>query len=141
MKTKHSLIVGLVALVGLLLGWGLRVDAQGIGFSLLIQSSGTPIGAVVGMNCSTNVTCTISGGIVQVSAAGGGGGSSYTQSFTSQTSVVLTHSLGTTTIVVQCFDNSSPPVEVGFDTLTLTDANNATVTFLTTQSGSCKVIS
>jgi hypothetical protein len=71
----------------------------------------------------------------------GGGGGAYSQSFTTQTSVTVAHNLGTTAVVTQCFDNSSPPVNIEWNKLTITDTNNVTVTFLVAQSGSCVVTS
>lgn len=68
-------LCGLGLFLGLMAGLGVRLRADGTtGFSLLIQSSGTPIGAAVGMNCGTNLTCSLKGGFVQVSASGGGSG-------------------------------------------------------------------
>lgn len=63
----------------------------------------------------------------------------YTQSFTAQTSVILTHNSNTTNIVVACYDNSVPPLYIGFNTLAVTNNNNATVTFSTSQTGNCVV--
>lgn len=88
--------------------------------------------AGAGVSCADGAgktTCTVSGA----------SGAAYSQSFTSQTSVVLTHSLGSSNIIVQCFDASTPPVNIEWNTLTVTDTNNATVTFLNAQSGYCVV--
>jgi len=63
----------------------------------------------------------------------------YSQSFSSQTSVALTHNLNTTVVIVQCYDNSTPPVWIDWNTLALTDANDVTVTFTNAQSGICYV--
>lgn len=52
----------------------LSVPAQAqnsiIGTVIQGQSGGTPIGGAVGVNCSTNVTCSIVAGILQVSVSG-----------------------------------------------------------------------
>lgn len=64
----------------------------------------------------------------------------YSQSFTSQTSVALTHNLGTTDVGVWCYDAGSPPSQVGWNTLQLTNSNTVTVTFSVSQSGKCVVI-
>ena len=63
----------------------------------------------------------------------------YSQTFTTQTSVALTHNLNTTAVITQCFDNATPPNEVGWDTLALTSANTVTVTFTNAQTGKCVV--
>lgn len=39
------------------------------GFSLIIQQSGTTTGAAVTLNCSTGMTCGLSGGVVSLSSA------------------------------------------------------------------------
>lgn len=86
----------------------------------------------------TGVTCSDANPVTTCAIPGIPSGF-YTQSFTTQTSVTLTHSLNTTVIIVQCYDNSTPRVFIEWDTLTLTDANNATVTFAQSQSGICYV--
>jgi hypothetical protein len=53
--------------------------------------------------------------------------------------VTLAHNLGTTVVIIQCYNNGTPPVNIEWDTLTLTDTNNATVTFTNAQSGICYV--
>jgi hypothetical protein len=71
------------------------------------------------------------GGVVPASTA------NYSQTFTTQTSVALAHNLNTTAVITQCFDNSN--ADIGWDTLTLTDANTVTVTFTNAQTGKCVV--
>ncbi len=61
----------------------------------------------------------------------------YSQTFTSATSVVLVHSLNTTAVIVQCFSSDASPVNIEWNTLTINDANNVTVTFTNAQSGKC----
>lgn len=63
----------------------------------------------------------------------------YTQTFTSQTSVTLTHNLNTTAVIVQCYDAASPPALIIPNTTKITDANDVTVTFSASQSGKCQV--
>ena len=79
------------------------------------------------------------GNLISAGAACGAVIPNYAQSFTSQTSVTLTHNLNSSSVIVQCFDNSSPPVNVEWGRLTLTDANNANVAFVNAQSGKCVV--
>jgi hypothetical protein len=73
----HRLKLGLpvaAVLIGWLIGGKLPLRGDGAtGFSLIVQQSGTTKGAAVKMNCSTNVTCSLSGGVVTVTATGGGG--------------------------------------------------------------------
>jgi hypothetical protein len=61
----------------------------------------------------------------------------YSVSFTSQTSVVANHAAGTTKVLISCYDTSGVLVEPA--SITLTDTNNATITFQTAQSGTCVV--
>jgi hypothetical protein len=86
----------------------------------------------------TGVTCSDANPITTCAIPGIPSGF-YSQGFTTQTSVTLTHNLNTTVIIVQCYDGSTPRVNIEWDTLTLTDANNATVTFTNAQTGICYV--
>ena len=63
----------------------------------------------------------------------------YSQSFSTVTSVVLTDNLNTTVKTTQCYDSSSPPNEIIPLNVAITDANDVTVTFSSSQSGSCIV--
>ncbi len=73
--------------------------------------------------------------------AGASSGTTYTQSFSSQMSVVLTHNLGTVAVEVQCFDGGSPAQRIETNTEQATTINSYTVTFQSSQSGSCVVLS
>jgi hypothetical protein len=66
-----------------------------------------------------------------------GGTGLYSQAFTTQTSVSLTHALDTQAVIVACYDDSNILVEPS--TLTATSTSAATVTFETAQTGSCVV--
>ena len=61
----------------------------------------------------------------------------YAQSFTAQTSVAMNHNLGTSNVVVDCYDSGN--LQVSYATVTVTDLNNVTVTFFTPQTGRCVV--
>jgi len=61
-------------------------------------------------------------------------------SFTSQTSVVITHNLNSLDVYPVCYDNGSPRQYIGFNTFQTTSLNTATVTFSTAQSGRCGVL-
>ncbi len=104
-----------------------------------IQNQGSNLAQRATVNFTgSGVTCSDAAPITSCSIPGIPSGF-YSQSFTTQTSVTLTHNLGTTVVIVQCYDNSTPRVNVEWDTLTLTDANNITVTFTNAQSGICYV--
>lgn len=70
-------------------------------------------------------------------SGGGGGVPNYSQSFTSQTSVTLTHNLGTRNVLVQCFDGSNNLIVPSG--ITISDSNDVAVTFSVSQTGFCNV--
>jgi hypothetical protein len=65
----------------------------------------------------------------------------YSVSFTAQTSVVIlggTHNLGTANLLVQCYDNSSPPLEIEADHVSVNPTTyDVTVYFAVAQTGTC----
>ena len=62
-----------VTLVLLLIGWGVTLHGDsGIGWSLIVQQSGSTKGAATTFNCSTGLTCSLSAGVVTATAAAGG---------------------------------------------------------------------
>lgn len=91
------------------------------------------------LNAGSGVNITPGAGSITISATGGGGpgNGSYTQSFTTQTSVVLTHALGTKNVLVSCYDGSDNYIE--WNTLVTTSTSAATVTFTGSQTGRCTV--
>lgn len=68
---------------------------------------------------------------------GGSGAAPGSYAFTGQTSVSITHSLGTENIVAECFDGSNVRIDPG--SLTVNSSNAITVTFATSQTGRCVV--
>jgi len=83
--------------------------------------------------------CAAANAWTQVQGTSSSPSSNFRQAFTSVTSVTLTHNLNTFAIVFSCFDNSTPPLWILPKSVSLTDANNLTVTFASAQSGSCVV--
>src|SRR5579864_6884661 len=81
----------------------------------------------------------VNGNVVDGGSACGGGGPNFQQTFTSVTSVTLTHNLNSTGIVFACFDNSTPPLWILPKSAAMTNANTLTVNFASAQSGSCVV--
>lgn len=69
---------------------------------------------------------------------GSGGGSSYSQAFVAQTTVVVTHNLGTLVVIASVYDLSGNLVIPS--NLALTDANTITVDFGIAQSGTVVVL-
>ena len=67
-------------------------------------------------------------------------GGNYVQNFTAQTSVTLTHNFGTQSVVTECYDGSNGSGNLIIPAnIANTDANDTTVTFGASQSGSCVV--
>lgn len=142
-RLKYWYVVVLSVVAGLSIGHGIvsTVHASGLVQTAYnrIQNQGSNLAQRATVNFTgTGVTCSDNAPVTDCSIPGIPSGF-YTQSFTTQTSVTLTHNLNTTVIIVQCYDNSTPRVNVEWNTLTLTDANNATVTFTNAQSGICYV--
>jgi len=65
---------------------------------------------------------------------------SYFASWTSQTSVTVTHGLGSTAVIVQVYDAGSPPVRVAPQSITASDANTVILGFGSSFSGTVTVL-
>lgn len=104
------------------------VSQKGLTAPVANASLANPAITVNGVTCTLGSTCSPGLG-------------AYRQTFTAQTSVTLTHNLGTLAVLTKCYDNGTPAQEIGYSTLQLTDTNNATVTFSVSQTGSCVVTS
>ncbi len=111
----------------------------------LVQDEGTPLTMRSTLNCTgMGITCSDDAlnMVTLINVPGGNisfGAPNTNCPFTSATSVTCTHNLGTTAVVVQCFDNSTPPLNIEWNSLALTDSNTVTITFSVTQTGSCKI--
>jgi hypothetical protein len=81
------------------------------------------------------------GNVVSAGAPCGSGSAgitaNYSQAFSGQTSITLTHNLASVNVVVQCYDNSN--LSIGFENAAVIDGNTAVVTFAKPQSGRCVV--
>ncbi len=97
------------------------------------------MGTVMGNTNSGDCARFDANGNVVDGGAACGGGPNFQQSFTSATSVTLAHNLNSTSIVFNCFDNSTPPLWILPQSVALTNANTLTVTFASAQTGSCVV--
>jgi len=64
-----------------------------------------------------------------------GGVPNYGQSFSSAASVTMDHNLNASDLLVQCYDASN--TAIGFNSFVIENANRATVTFVSPQSGRC----
>jgi hypothetical protein len=124
------------------------VAVGGAGGYSTVQDEGTPLtqrGTInfigAGVSCADNAggtktDCTITGG----GPGGGTAGTVYTQSFTSQTSVALTHNMAltpATAFTAQCFDGSGNLIVPA--NIIATSSNTVTATFGSAQTGSCTI--
>jgi hypothetical protein len=87
---------------------------------------------------TVNFAATQSGSCV-VNANGAGAAPNFQQAFSNSTAVTLVHNLNSTSVVFECFDNSTPPLWILPKSAALTNANTLTVNFSSAQSGSCSV--
>ena len=113
-------------------------DARGTGprVQLANNNSVTP-GDCVNYDADGN---TEDAGFPCGSGGGGGGVANYTQNFSSQTSVTLTHNLGTTAVLTQCTDGSNGAGNLLIPAnIDVTDSNDVVASFSVSQSGSCTV--
>jgi hypothetical protein len=79
---------------------------------------------------------------VTIEGSGGAGGTAapnYSQSFTSQTSVTVTHNLGTQNLHLSCFDGSNNNIQPSAWSIAGTAPYDITVTFGVAQTGRCVV--
>lgn len=143
---RNNLLFALIVLAGFVLAIPpLRVAASGTLMATynLVQDEGSNLTRRQTLNCvGAGITCADSGGKTTLTVTGAAAGTAlvYSQTFTTQTSIAITHNLGTLNVVVQCYNGSSPAAWVDTDSITLTDANTATVTFAVAQTGKCVVV-
>ena len=97
MKTTAWSILGGLVLV-------LTLAATVSPIPLQIQNAGSSLGAVSTLNCSTNMTCSVSAGVASIASSGGGGGYATVQ----DEGVALTQrpALNFTGAGVSCVDNA-----------------------------------
>ncbi len=142
-------VTGSIAANALTLGWtGVLAKARIIGTAVYNDQSNTwstgtqnftaAIVTVATQTAGNNSTKAASTAYVDA-AVSGATNTAYSQTFSSQSSVLLTHNLNTTRIIVACWDNATPANYIEWATLQATDANDATVTFTGSQSGYCVV--
>jgi hypothetical protein len=141
MKIAFRIITGILLAFAILCGSGIAPSAYN-----LIQANGSSaaIGSTLNFANATGVTwsCSTSGVVTTCQASASGSGtalSNYAQSFSSVTSVILTDNAGTTSKIAACYDNASPPNLIIPSNIAITDSNNTTVTFSSSQSGTCVV--
>ncbi|MCC6589447.1 MAG: hypothetical protein IT168_22295 [Bryobacterales bacterium] len=81
--------------------------------------------------CSAANTWTLQSAPATITAA------NFSVSFTSQSAVTVAHNLNTVNVLVQCYDTGSTALE--YSSMTVTNANQVLVNFLSPQSGRCVV--
>lgn len=70
---------------------------------LQVQNAGSPLGASVALNCGTNMTCSLSGGVATIAASGG---SAYNTVQSSGAGVTQRTTINFTGAGISCADNS-----------------------------------
>jgi hypothetical protein len=96
--------------------------------SVAIQQAGSSIGSASTLNCSTNLTCTVAGGVATVVATGGGGAAGPQGYFATAASNSSTLTVGT-----DC--TSGTPCMAGVGSLTLAKITASMTVTATTGSG------
>jgi hypothetical protein len=100
--------------------------------------TGTPAAPTASSGTNTTQIATTAFVAAAVSGLGGGTVNKYSTTYSSATSVTVTHSLGTTAVIVQCWDSSGNKIEP--ESTVVTSSSVVTLTFGTVQSGSVVVI-
>ncbi len=88
---------------------------------------------------SNSYFCAANGGNWVQNGTGTPGPSPFNCTLNGTTSTTCTHNLSTTSVIVQCYDASSPPLAIIPNSIALTSANVVTVGFTANQTGSCKI--
>ena len=121
--------------------WVILVENYGSA-TLTISRNGLLIdGAAANLSLAPNQGVVIlTDGVNYYTFRGMTAGGRYSQSFSSVSSVTVTHNAGTTKVMVQIFDNSSPQKQIEAEKVERTDANTVTLTFGLNVSGEVIVI-
>lgn len=135
---KHTWVkafcIGLVALL-LMASGGIQSAYN------TIDNAATPLTKRTVLNFTgSGVSCADNGGATRTDCTiNGTGVANFNQAFVNQTSVTITHNLGTTSVLVQCVDGGTPPNVIVPQNIAITNTNVVTVTFSAMQTGSCTV--
>lgn len=103
----------------------------------LTDFNGTEAQGVINVVGASGVTVDIVGQVMTISTNTDTGNVArcYAETFSATTSWVATHSLNTTDVTVMVYDDSSPRVALIPDDISITDADNVTVSFNIPQAG------
>ena len=114
-------------------------QTSGVQATLTFTGNGTKTASSTG-SLTTNdcVKWDVNGNAVDF---GGPCGGAPPQSFSmaSQTSLAMTHNLGSTNVIVACYSSGSPSVQIFPGSVTINSANQVTAAFDTPQSGHCVI--
>ncbi len=141
---KWKLFV-VIALVPIVL-WASGIAPQAYSFILdngTVEPQRAKLNVIPGANIAINIVdnpgSQSTDMTITASSSGGTALANFRAAFTSQTSVTLNHNAGTSAILITCVNAASPPVVIIPQEIAYTNANVATVTFASSQSGACTV--
>lgn len=125
--------------------WGFPTQGfNGRVVNALTDFNGTESQGVVSVVGASGIVVDIVGQTMTISADGIVSslnlGQCYSETFGAGTSVVITHNLGTTDLIVNVYDTSSPRLQIFPDDIEATDANTVTLSFNSPQAGRVVVI-
>lgn len=103
----------------------------------IADQSGDKANGSLTINGAGDITTNFIGNTLTISTTGPRG---YTTTFSNTDSTVITHSLNSSSLVVNVWDNSAAPQQLIPDLLEITDANSVTLKFNQTQSGRIVIV-
>jgi hypothetical protein len=117
----------------------LGVDSRATTLRAKIPTTDPTAGQVMLFGAPVGGISTITWGNPGSGGGGGTGAPNYTQSFTSVTTVSLTHGLGTKNLILACLDANDTSIEPAAWSIGQSAPFNIAVTFVSPQTGRCVV--
>lgn len=105
-----------------------------------IQSINSQTGPAISFTGVNGITITAGGNQIVVDGAGASGVSKFAASFSSISSGLFTHSLGTLDVIVQVYDNGSPRRALMPDDIIVENTTQISIIFNIPQSGRVVIV-
>lgn len=122
--------------IGGIVSLGGSSGSGGGGSTSGIQSINSQTGPAVSIAGVNGIIVTAGGNVITIDGAGASGTTSkFAASFSSISSGLFTHNLGSLDVIVQVYDNSSPRRAIMPDDILLENANQVSVIFNIPQTG------